>query len=141
MRAARDLLRALADLPGPTTLRVTEAEGRQGCLILVFDAAQVMPVAVAERRRRMGGRRAECKQDILEVVRAANRALVRKQVLKALKAAGKEHGLGTVAKALADLTKAGELVNPKDKKGYRLPAWDREHPNLFSERVETAGVA
>ena len=32
-------------------------------------------------------------------------------------------GTGTVAKALANLTTAGELVNPKDKKGYRLATW------------------
>jgi hypothetical protein len=38
-----------------------------------------------------------------------------------------------VAKALADLTAAGELVNHKDKKGYRLPEWPRpdDTPSLF----------
>jgi hypothetical protein len=55
--AARDLLKVLADLPSPPTLRVADAEGRVACLILVWDAAQVMPVA-AERRRRAGG--AQC---------------------------------------------------------------------------------
>jgi hypothetical protein len=35
------------------------------------------------------------------------------------------HGVGTVGKALADLTAAGELVNPRDKRGYRLPDWPR----------------
>ena len=35
------------------------------------------------------------------------------------------HGAGTVAKALADLTAAGELVNPRDRRGYRLPDWPR----------------
>jgi hypothetical protein len=46
--------------------------------------------------------------------------------------AGKHHGPGTVAKALADLTAAGELVNPKDKKGYRLPEWRKDKtPSLF----------
>lgn len=130
-RAARELLLALADLPSRAALRVTEADGRLACLILVWDASRVMP-AVAAERRKLCGRRAECKQDILEVIRTANRPLIRKQVLKELKAAGRDHGYGTVAKALADLTAAGELVNPKDKKGYRLPAWDREHPNLFT---------
>jgi hypothetical protein len=53
-------------------------------------------------------------------------------VLRALRAAGKEHGVGTVAKALADLTAAGELVNLKDKRGYRLPDWKRDDtPSLF----------
>jgi hypothetical protein len=51
---------------------------------------------------------------------------------QALKSAGKQHGADTVAKALADLTAAGELVNPKDKKGYRLPQWRRKQtPSLF----------
>ena len=50
----------------------------------------------------------------------------------ALKAAGKRHGPGTVAKALADLTSAGELVNRKDKKGYRLAGWLRSAtPSMF----------
>jgi hypothetical protein len=34
--------------------------------------------------------------------------------------------------ALADLTAAGELVNPKDKKGYRPVGWKRSKtPSLF----------
>jgi hypothetical protein len=131
-RAARELLRTLADLPDRPALRVVEAHGRLACLILVWDTGQLMPVAAVERRRRGNGGRASCKQDILSVIKAANRPLTRKQVVKALRGVGCEHGLGTVAKALADLTAAGELVNPMDKRGYRLPAWDREHPNLFS---------
>ena len=59
------------------------------------------------------------------MLRAANKSLTRKQVVKALKDAGKDHGAGTIARALADLTAAGELVNPKDKNGYRLPDWVR----------------
>lgn len=122
--AAIDLLRTLADQPiPPTGLRVAEAEGKIACLIQVWDATRAMPVAGAERRRRAGGGRVECKQDVVEVVRAANRPLTRKQIVKALKSAGKAHGPGTIAKALADLTAAGELVNLKDKKGYRLPDW------------------
>jgi hypothetical protein len=31
----------------------------------------------------------------------------------------------TVGKALADLTAAGELVNPRDKCGYRMKEWPR----------------
>ena len=59
-------------------------------------------------------------------------ALTRKEVVRALRDAGKGHGAGTIAKALADLTSAGELVNPKDKKGYRLAGWRRdETPSLF----------
>jgi len=50
-----------------------------------------------------------------------------------LKNAGKNHGAGTTAKALADLTAAGQLVNPKDKKGYRLREWRKKNytPSLF----------
>ena len=67
------------------------------------------------------------------MVRSTGRALTRKEVVRALKVAGKSHGPGTVAKALADLTAAGELVNPKDKKGYRLAEWPKrpQTPSLF----------
>jgi hypothetical protein len=102
------------------------------CLIQVWDAARRMPTVGAERRRRASGGRAGCKADIVEVVRAAGQALTRKEVIRALKLAGKQHGVGTVAKALADLTATGELVNPKDKKGYRLAGWKRDQtPSLF----------
>ena len=40
-----------------------------------------------------------------------------KELVRALREAKAGHGPGTVAKALADLTTAGDLVNPKDKKG------------------------
>jgi Fe2+ or Zn2+ uptake regulation protein len=90
-----------------------------------------MPVAAAERRKRTGGRQ-ECKRDVMQVVREAGRALTRKEVVKALRLAGKDHGPGTVAKALADLTSAGELVNLKDKRGYRLPGRGKDGtPSLF----------
>jgi hypothetical protein len=38
-----------------------------------------------------------------------------------------------VAKALADLTAAGELVNRRDKRGYRQPDWPKPPatPDLF----------
>jgi hypothetical protein len=68
------------------------------------------------------------------VVREAGRPLFRKEVVRALKDAGKGHGAGTVAKALADLTAAGELMNLRDKRGYRLPDWRRpdQTPSLFT---------
>jgi hypothetical protein len=92
-----------------------------------------MPIIGAERKRRVAGGRAGCRADVVEVVRSAARALTRKEVVKALKLAGKKHGPGTVAKALADLTSTGELVNLKDKKGYRMPEWKRRQrtPSLF----------
>jgi hypothetical protein len=131
-RAARELLRALAELLAPPTLRVAEVEGGVACLIQVWDASLLMPTVGAERKRRATGGRAECKADILAVVRAAGRALTRKEVVRALRDAGKGHGAGTVAKALADLTATGELVNPRDKRGYRLAGWRRDKtPSLF----------
>jgi hypothetical protein len=36
-----------------------------------------------------------------------------------------------MAKAMAEVTAAGEQINPKDKKGYRLPAWVKPRPTLF----------
>jgi len=132
-KAARDLLRVLAVLPDPPTLRVADSEGRVACLVLVWDASHPLPTAGAERRRRGNGQRAGCKADVVEVLQAAGRPLTRKEVVKALRSGGKDHGPSTVAKALADLTATGELVNPKDKRGYRLPGWVRRHqtPSLF----------
>lgn len=131
-RAARELVRALANLPTAPSLRVADVEGNVACLIQVWDANQLMPTTGAERRRRAKGGREGCKSDIVEVVRAAGQALTRKEVVRALKSSGKNHGPGTVAKALADLTAAGQLVNPKDKKGYRLAGWRRKKtPSLF----------
>ncbi len=132
-RAARDLLTALSECPVTPTLRVADVEGRSACLILVWDAQQAMPTIGTERRRRTGGARADCKAHILEVIRSGGQPQTRKEVVKALRGAGKQHGVGTVAKALADLTATGELANPKDKKGYRLPEWMRRRktPGLF----------
>ncbi|HEY1189422.1 MAG TPA: hypothetical protein VGE74_17345 [Gemmata sp.] len=128
----RELLRALADLPSPPTLRVAGADGRLACLIQLWDAKLVMPTAGAERKRSPPGRRDECRTDILDVVRAAGTPLTRKEVVRDLKLTGKSHGVSTVVKALADLTAAGALINPKDKKGYRLPGWKRNTtPSLF----------
>jgi hypothetical protein len=86
---------------------------------------------VVERRSR--GERAGCKQDILAALRAAGRPLTRNSIVKALRDAKTGHGPGTVAKALADLTKAGDLLNPRDRRGYRLSEWARrrETPSLF----------
>jgi Fe2+ or Zn2+ uptake regulation protein len=87
---------------------------------------------VSSERRGPTGRRAGCKRDIVEVVREAGRPLTFKEVVRALRGAGRGHGKGTVMKALAELTAAGELVNHKDKRGYRLPEWRRDDtPSLF----------
>jgi hypothetical protein len=129
--AARDIARSHSEVPNPPAIRVVEVEAGVACLVIVWPAAQLMPTARAERKRIQGGR-AECKQDILEVVREAALAMTRKQIVKALRVVGKEHGPGTIAKALADLTMSGELVNPQDKKGYRLPGWIQRHPALWN---------
>ncbi|QDU20553.1 hypothetical protein [Urbifossiella limnaea] len=121
-RAARELLGNLAELTDPPRLRVTDASGQLACMILVWGTAQGMPPAAVERRTATGGR-AECRSDILAVIGASGRALTHKQLVRALREAGTPHGPGTVMKALAELTRMGELVNPKDKKGYRLASW------------------
>ena len=77
--------------------------------------------------------REQCRLDVMAAVREAGRPLTRKEVVRVLKAGKKGHGAGTVAKALAELTAAGGLVNRRDKRGYRLPEWRRrvETPSLF----------
>ena len=64
--AARELLRALTTSSGPVAVRVTEADGRLACLVLVWEAGEVMPTAAGVRRR---GERAGCRADILSAVR------------------------------------------------------------------------
>jgi hypothetical protein len=126
--AARSLVESLAGLRTPPTVRVTDVEAGVACLVLVWDAKQAMPTV----RWRSPGGRAGCKADVMAAITAAGRSVTRKEVLKALKVAGKKHGPGTVAKALADLTAVGELVNPRDGRGYRLPEWRRDRtPSLF----------
>ncbi|HVK18306.1 MAG TPA: hypothetical protein VM533_15300 [Fimbriiglobus sp.] len=87
----------------------------------------MMPAVAAERWRRIRsigrgrGARRTC-------WRWSSQALTRKQVIRALRSAGLPHGPGTVSKPLADLTAAGESVNPRDKRGYRMPDWARRPP-------------
>jgi hypothetical protein len=132
-RLAAALLRELGGgCRGP--IRVADAAGGVACLILVWPADGRMPTARGERHKaRKSGGRVRCQEDVLAAVRAAGRPLTRKEVVRALKEAGAGHGAGTVAKALADLTAAGELVNPRDKRGYRLAEWPQpdDTPSLF----------
>lgn len=120
-RAARELLGILAELTDRPTLRVVDADNGLACMILVWNATQMMPTAAVQQRTTGG--RAACRSDVLEVIRAAGKALTHRQVVRALREAGKAHGAGTVMKALAELTKSRELVNPKDRRGYRLASW------------------
>lgn len=118
--------RLLAELAGGPTppVRVVAAADGLACLVLVWPAHAPMPTA-----RRSGGREG-CRADVLAVLRDAGRPLTRKELVKALRGA---HGPGTVAKALADLTRSGEMVNRNDKKGYRFPEWvPARTPSLFS---------
>lgn len=102
--------------------------GDLACLVQVWGAGQSIPTA------RDVNRRAGCRQDILKLVGDSGKPLIRKQIVRGLREVGKPYGTGTVAKALAELTASGELVNPKDKRGYRLPAWPRrpKTPSLFT---------
>jgi hypothetical protein len=132
------LLRELAALDaGGTRLRVTACEGGLACLVQVWEASAAMPTARAETcttgMQKRAGVREQCREDILAVVRTAGKPLTRKEVVRALKDTGAKHGPGTVAKALADLTSTRELVNRRDKRGYRLPEWGRKQPTLFDD--------
>lgn len=136
-RRAADLLRELAGLAAVgTRLRVTACEGGLACLVQVWEASAAMPTARAEQGtagtpKRAVGVREQCREDVLAVVRTAGTPLTRKEVVRALKDRGAKHGPGTVAKALADLTSSRELVNRRDKRGYRLPEWITPRPTLF----------
>jgi hypothetical protein len=134
-RLAHDLLARLAAIPdGRRSVRVACAGDGLACLVLVWKADGRMPTALGEGpRSRKSGVREQCRSDVLAAVRTADRPLTRKEVLRALRTARSGHGAGTVAKALAELTAAGELVNRRDKRGYRLPEWRRrvETPSLF----------
>lgn len=134
-RYAAELLRELAAAATATVpVRVADAAGGLACLILVWPADARMPTAAGEQKspKKADGGRERCREDILAAVRAAGRPLTRKEVIRALREAGTDHGAGTVAKALADLTRSQELVNLKDKRGYRLPGSIRKHPSLFT---------
>jgi hypothetical protein len=131
--AAKELLRTLAGQDVAEPQRVSEVDGRLACLIVVWDAEQLMPTVVDERRRRDRERRSRCKRDILDLLAAAGGPLTRKEVVKALRGAKAGHGEGTIAKALADLTTDKELVNARDGRGYWLPEVARRWrtPSLF----------
>ena len=135
-RYAAELLRELAAHVGDARpVRVTDAAGGLACMVLVWPADAAMPTANGERqmKKKSDGGRERCREDVLVAVRAAGHPLTRKEVVRALRSAGADHGPGTVAKALADLTRSKELINHKDKRGYRLPAWVRKHPGLFDD--------
>jgi hypothetical protein len=91
------------------------------------------PTAGGETKERDAKRRVECQRDILAAIREAGKPLTRKELVRMLRSRTKPHGVGTIAKALADLTASEELVNRKDKRGYRLPDWPKgpQYRSLF----------
>ncbi len=135
-RYAADLLRELtARGAGAGPVRVTDAAGGLACMVLVWTTDARMPTARSEQPepKKAEGGRERCREDILVAVRASGRPVTRKEVVRALRTAGTDHGAGTVAKALADLTRSRDLINHKDKRGYRLPSWVRRHLGLFDD--------
>lgn len=128
-----ELLRLLAEsgeaLP---RARVAAAGNGMACLVQVWPMRTQMPTAKGERLV-PGSRRKQCRDDVVAVVSAAGQPLTRKEIIRALKDAKAGHGVGTIAKALAELTASGEMVNTRDRRGYRLPSWVRRQPSLFGD--------
>jgi hypothetical protein len=112
--------------------RVAAARDGMACLVQVWPVRTWMPTA-KEERLVPGYRRKRCREDVVAVVSSASRPLTRKEIVRALKDAKAGHGVGTIAKALAELTATGELVNSRDRRGYRLPSWVRHQPSLFND--------
>ena len=129
--AARALLEAIADVGPSLSVRVTDELAGVACQILVWEASVAMPTVSRARRERAACEREGCRAAIVAAIEAAGRPLTRRAVVRALKDAGGGHGEGTVAKALAELTRDGLLDNPRDRKGYRLAAWRERRPRLF----------
>jgi hypothetical protein len=127
------LLKELAE-SGEALPRARVAAAGEGlaCLVQVWPMRTRMPTA-KEERLVPGYRRKRCREDVIAVVSAARHPMTRKEVVRALKDAKAGHGMGTIAKALADLTASGELVNTRDRRGYRLASWIRHQPSLFSD--------
>ncbi len=107
----------------PTPARAFEVAGNLACSIQVWQVKEKMPTAATFSPP--DSTRAACRAAILEAVRFAGQPVGRKEILGLLREAGEPHGIGTVAKALADMTASGELLNRRDGKGYRLPEWEQ----------------
>jgi hypothetical protein len=133
-RWVRGLLSDLAAAGVSTPLRLAAESAGLAGLVVVWPAGRPTPVVVGERRA-PASRRAGCRADILAALAAAGRPLTRKELAGRLRgtADGPGHGAGTVAKALAELTTSKSLVNTRDKRGYRLPAWLASQPTLFAD--------
>jgi hypothetical protein len=128
-----ELLRLLAEsgeaLP---RARVAAAGNGMACLVQVWPMRTQMPTAKGDRLV-PGSRRKQCREDVVAVVSTAGHPLTRKEIIRALKDMKAGHGVGTIAKALAELTASGELVNTRDRRGYRQLSWVRRQPSLFGD--------
>jgi hypothetical protein len=74
----------------------------------------------------------DCESDCLEVIDQTTRRLHTKEVLEALREAGKIHGKSTVKAALARLVAEGFLTNPgkgRGANGFGRPGWDSQARN------------
>lgn len=121
---AAAVLAAVGDAGGRPR-RVFARSGRRLVLVLVWDAGDPPPTAAA------GGAVAAAKRALVAAVEAAGKPVPRKALLRAVAPLG--HRPGTAAKALAELVRDGELANPRDHRGYRLPAWAAARPGLFPD--------
>ena len=87
--------------------------------------------------RRSTPRRLACRQAIAAALAAG--PLRRKQLLRVVRPAG--HSVSLITKELADLTRGGELANPKDGSGYRLAGTLTVGADLFRFLAAACGVA
>lgn len=64
----------------------------------------------------------ECSLDIIDVLKASERPLVKPKIIDALERSGKIWGESTIARALARLVKLGIILHPKHARtGYSMP--------------------
>lgn len=123
VRHARQIAAEQAMKRFPPTCRIVESSGNCGVMVTVWDHRDVMPTAGSTRRPKPGpkGLKDVVKAAILDAIGAAGKPLTTKDVARELREARVVVGASTVLKALAELTQAGQLVNPRDRRGYRLP--------------------
>jgi hypothetical protein len=130
---ARHALAALTDHPGPA--RAVVCGGGRVCLVAVWSVGPMPTGSTPLSDPTPSARRTGCRADILAALTTAGVPLTRRQLVRVLRQRRTPHGSGTVAKALAELTRSGRLHNPKDKIGYRLtgmpPAPPPHTPDLF----------
>jgi hypothetical protein len=118
------ILRLIGDAPGKPRRWFGRHAGRL-VMVQAWDAGGPPPAA------RSGGAVGEAKPALVALVSGAGGPVLRKALLAAAARLG--HRPGTAAKALAELVRDGELLNPRDWLGYRLPGWGpaRPGPGLF----------